>query len=131
MLLVSQWCEYQENIDYSTFGNYRKYRRSVVLYYEINFSLGFINRQFENYAADVLDRYYTDNENKTIEFLKEESILYYEQQPIVVIDDLCSKILVSTKSMQAYMNRIWYGDQFHKEKNFHLGNPGNRRTNVK
>jgi len=70
------------------------------------------------YAADILDLYYADNEQNTIEFLEEKSVLYHDQQPLTLIDDLCSKTLVSTKCMQSYMNTVWYGDQFHKDKNF-------------
>lgn len=75
-------------------------------------------RQFEAYAADILDLCYADNETRTLTLLDEKSTLYFDQQPSILIDDLCSKTLVSTKCMQSYMNRIWYGDQFHKEKNF-------------
>jgi len=70
------------------------------------------------YAADILDLYYADNEENTIEFLEEKSVLYHDQQPLTLIDDLCSKTLVSTKCMQSYMNTVWYGDQFHTNKNF-------------
>jgi hypothetical protein len=70
------------------------------------------------YAADILDLCYADNEENAIEFLTEKSILYQNQQASTLIDDLCSQPLVSTKCMQTYMNRIWYGDQFHKDKNF-------------
>jgi len=70
------------------------------------------------YASDILDLYYEDNEEKTIELLDKKSILYKNQQLSTVIDDLCSKKLISTKCMQNYMNKIWYGEEFHEEKNF-------------
>jgi len=70
------------------------------------------------YGADILDLYYADDEEKTIELLNKKSILYPDQQLSTVIDDLCSKTLISTKCMQTYMDKIWYGDQFHVEKNF-------------
>jgi len=70
------------------------------------------------YAADILDLYYKDNEEKTIELLNKKSILYDDQQVSILIDDLCSKTLVSTKCMQDYMSTVWYGDQFHIKKNF-------------
>lgn len=53
------------------------------------------------YAADILDRYYAHNEEKTIELLDRKSNLYLDQQPTILIDDLCSKPLVSTKCMQS------------------------------
>jgi hypothetical protein len=80
--------------------------------------INLIYRQFEIYAADILNRYYESNEEKTIRLLNEKSILYSNQQPLILIDDLCSKTLTSTKCMQDYMNKIWYGDKFHLEKNF-------------
>ena len=70
------------------------------------------------YAADIFDFCYVDNEEKTIELLDRKSNLYLDQQSSILIDDLCSKPLVSTKCMQAYTNRIWYGNQFHLEKTF-------------
>ncbi len=88
-----------------------------MIYLSINF-LSLIYRQFEVYAADILDLYYEDNEKKTIELLTKKSTLYPDQQPTILIDDLCSKTLVSTKCMQAYINAIWYGDHFHIQKNF-------------
>lgn len=75
------------------------------------------DRQFEAYAADILDLCYADNDKRTLTLLDEKSMLYSDQQPSILIDDLCSKTLVSTTCMQAYVNRIWYGNQFHKEKN--------------
>ncbi|CAF3340472.1 unnamed protein product [Rotaria sp. Silwood1] len=101
MLLVSQWCQYKAEHDTTTSDKYRKYRR-----------------QFQVYAADILDLYYADNEEETIEFLNEKSILYQDQEPSVLIDDLCSKALVSTKCIQSYANTVWYGKQFHRNKNF-------------
>ena len=68
------------------------------------------------YAADILDLYYADNEEQTIEFLNEKSVLYQDQQPSVLIDDLSSKELLSTKCIQFNANTTWYGTQFHKEK---------------
>jgi hypothetical protein len=70
------------------------------------------------YGADILDLYYADDEEKTIELLNKKSILYPDQQLSTVIDDLCSKTLISSKCMQTYMDKIWYGDQFHVKKNF-------------
>ena len=78
----------------------------------------FHQRQFEMYAADILDLYFADNEEKTMKFLNEKSILYPDQQAAALIDDLCSKTLVSSDCMQSYMNRIWYGNKFHQNKNF-------------
>ncbi|CAF2337273.1 unnamed protein product [Rotaria sp. Silwood2] len=101
MLLVSQWCQDKEQHEYTTINNYRKYRR-----------------QFQTYAAEILDRCYADNQEETIEFLNEKSILYQDQEPSVLIDDLCSKSLVSTKCIQSHANTIWYGKQFHRNKNF-------------
>lgn len=77
----------------------------------------FVDRQFEMYAADILDLYHADSELETVRFLHEKSVLYPDQQPSILIDDLCSKTLVSTNCMQSYMNRIWYGEHFHQNKN--------------
>ncbi|CAF3631948.1 unnamed protein product [Adineta steineri] len=101
MLLVSQWCQYKELNDYTTSDTYRIHRR-----------------QFDMYAADILDLCYDDNKENTIKFLHEKSILYHDQQSLVLIDDLCSKTLVSTDCMQSYMNTKWYGTEFHQNKNF-------------
>jgi hypothetical protein len=70
------------------------------------------------YAADILDLYYGDNKDDTIQFLDNTSNLYSDQKPSILIDDLCSKTLVSTKCMQSNMNTRWYGDNFHIDKNF-------------
>jgi hypothetical protein len=78
----------------------------------------YIYRQFDMYAADILDLYYADHKENTIEFLNEKSYLYPDQKPSVLIDDLCSKALVSTECMQSNMNTRWYGEHFHEEKNF-------------
>ncbi|CAF0751879.1 unnamed protein product [Adineta ricciae] len=101
MLLVSQWCQLKIQNDYTTSETYRTHQR-----------------QFEMYAADILDLYFADNEEKTMKFLNEKSILYPDQQAAALIDDLCSKTLVSSDCMQFYMNRIWYGNEFHQNKNF-------------
>ncbi|UJR33516.1 hypothetical protein I4U23_020961 [Adineta vaga] len=101
MLLVSQWCQLKVQNDYKVANSYRIHQK-----------------QFEMYAADVLDLYFADNRDETIKYLDEKSMLYSDQQATILIDDLCSKTLVSTNCMQSYMNRIWYGDEFHENKNF-------------
>ncbi|CAF3425733.1 unnamed protein product [Rotaria socialis] len=101
LLLVSQWCQYKENNDHTTSINYRKHRQ-----------------QFQKYAADILDLYHADNEEKTRRLLNEKSNLYQEQEALALIDDLCSKTLVSTKCLQSYTNTVWYGKEFHVNKNF-------------
>ncbi|CAF0945807.1 unnamed protein product [Rotaria sordida] len=101
MLLVSQWCQLKEQNDSTTSNDYRKYRKL-----------------FQTYAADILDRYYADSEEETIEFLSEKSILYQDQEALVLIDDLCSKTLVSNKCIQSFANTLWYGKHFHRDRNF-------------
>lgn len=74
-------------------------------------------RQFQTYAAEMLDLYFEDDESATIKFLNVKSALYKEE-PLPLIDSLCSKILISSKCLQSYVNKTWYGKEFHKNKNY-------------
>ena len=76
------------------------------------------SRQLDIYAADILDLCYEENEVTTLQWLNEKSTIYHDHQAAVLIDDLCPKQVLSTKCIQTYMNSRWYGDQFHRDKNF-------------
>ena len=75
-------------------------------------------RQFDIYAADILDLYYDDDEKSTIAWLNERSTFYQDQVAADLIDDLTPKQLIASQCMQTYASSRWYGKQFHRDKSF-------------
>lgn len=122
VLLIHQWCKYKEENDSTSKSIYRKYRQYVViLKFRFNSSSSLsslFSRQFDIYAADILDLYYDDDDENTLAWLNEKSNFYQDQIAIDLIDDLTPKHLIASQCMQSYAHRRWYGTQFHRNKSF-------------
>jgi hypothetical protein len=66
-------------------------------------------REFDQQAARIIDKCFTQNEQLALQILTTKSKLYFGYSPLTLATEANSRSFLATNCVQKYLDRLWYG----------------------